>query len=63
VIDDRGRQQRDIDLCKRIKDWRGYEDHEQDKEPMYPLDDDVEMASENAEEAASRGEGSEEYEG
>ena len=41
---------------------QSYEDHEQDKEPRYLLDDDVEMVLENAEEEAFRDEeGSEKY--
>ena len=40
---------RAIDLYKRLKYRQGYKDHEQGKKPRYPLDDDVEMASKNAE--------------
>ena len=43
VIDDQMRQQRDIDLYKRIKYTQGYEDHEQGKKPKYSVNDDVEM--------------------
>jgi len=46
-----------------MKYKQGYEDQEQDNEPMYPLDDYVDMVLENVEEQASRDEeGSGEYE-
>ena len=63
VTKDQKKQQRAIDLYKRMKYKQGYEDHEHGKELRYPLNDDVEMVSENTKEEAFRDEeGSEEHE-
>ena len=62
VVEDRSKQQRAIDIYKRLKYRQGYEDHEQGKEPRYPLYDDVETALENVEEASGDEMGSGEHE-
>ena len=62
VIYDWRRQQRDIDLYKRIKYEHNYKDREQGKEPKYSLEDDAEMASKSEEEAFRDEERIKEYE-
>ena len=47
VINDWRRQQRDINLFKRVKYMQGYRDHEQGKEPRFHLEDEDEEASDD----------------
>ena len=50
--EDRRKRQSDIDLFKGIKYVQGYKDHDQGKDPQYPLEDDEEEPSRDEMEGA-----------